>query len=188
MVDALRVAVIIGSTRQGRVCPAVGAWFANQAADRPDIHVEPVDLAEFILSDDYAQAPTHDTRRFLKAINQAEAFVVVTPEYNRSFPAPLKRAIDHAYDEWHAKPVAIVSYGTRSDGLYATEQLRQIFTELHAVTVRNRLGLDLLRDLDPDGTPYDTDDRRQALSSMLDQLVWWGLALREARRQRPYVS
>jgi hypothetical protein len=50
---------------------------------------------------------------FTTEIDRADAFVVVTPEYNRTFPASLKQAIDFAYDEWQAKPVAFVSYGCR---------------------------------------------------------------------------
>ena len=71
----------------------------------------------------------------------ADAFAVVTPEFNSSFPAPLKTALDWYYEEWHAKPVAIVSYGRESGGLYAAAQLRQVFTELQAVTIRNTVTL-----------------------------------------------
>lgn len=186
--ETLRVAVIMGSTRQGRRCDAIGRWFCGHAAHRPDLELTTVDLAEYDFPDDYPDAATPDMRRFAKAVAEADAFVIITPEYNRSFPARLKQAIDYAYDEWHAKPAAFVSYGTRSDGLYAAEQLRQVFTELHVVTVRTRVGLDLMRDLDADGAPDDTDERLQSLKAMLDQLHWWGLALRNAREQHPYVS
>ena len=67
---------------------------------------------------------------------EADGFVVVTPEYNRSYPASLKKAIDQYNVEWRAKPVAFVSYGGISGGLRAVEHLRNVFAELHAVTVR----------------------------------------------------
>jgi len=62
------------------------------------------------------------------------AFVVVTPEYNHGYPAPLKSLIDSVGREWQAKPVAFVSYGGVSGGLRAVEQLRQVFAKLHMVT------------------------------------------------------
>jgi NAD(P)H-dependent FMN reductase len=70
----------------------------------------------------------------------ADAFVIITPEYNHSFPAPLKTAIDWFSKEWSARPVAFVAYGGNAGGLRAVEQLRQVFAELHSVTVRNAAG------------------------------------------------
>ena len=67
----------------------------------------------------------------------ADAFVVVTPEYNHSYPAPVKTLIDWHFTEWQAKPVGFVSYGGMSGGLRAVEHLRGVFAELHAVTVRD---------------------------------------------------
>jgi NAD(P)H-dependent FMN reductase len=49
----------------------------------------------------------------------------------------LKQAIDNAYDEWHAKPVAFVSYGCDSVGLHAMYRLRTAFTALHVVTMHD---------------------------------------------------
>ncbi|GAB3832488.1 hypothetical protein GCM10027610_024720 [Dactylosporangium cerinum] len=82
-------------------------------------------------------------------LTAADAFVVVTPEYNRSFPAPLKTAIDWFYEEWHAKPVTFVSYGRESGGLHATAQLRQVFNELQTVTMRNTVSLPAIGSCSP---------------------------------------
>ncbi|WP_455358515.1 NADPH-dependent FMN reductase [Streptomyces sp. SYSU K21746] len=179
-VAPLRVAVIIGSTRQGRVGDSVGRWFTEQARERDDLDLTVIDLADFDFPERYPQEATAQMARFAAEIDRAEAFVVVTPEYNRSFPASLKQAIDFAYDEWQAKPVGFVSYGYGSQGLYAVEQLRCVFTELHTVTMRDGVSLNLAEDR--------VEDRGRAVTSLLDQLGWWGLALREARAVRPYLS
>ncbi|MGP3958155.1 NADPH-dependent FMN reductase [Nonomuraea sp. 3N208] len=185
----LRVAVIIGSTRVGRVGDAVGHWFTERARCRDDLAVELLDLAAYTFPGCYPAAATPAMCGFTAAVGGAEAFVVVTPEYNRSFPASLKQAIDFAYDEWQAKPVGFVAYGSGSAGLYAVEQLRTVFCALHAVTMRDWVGLDLLGEgFEGCGRPRDTDDRLRAIAAMLDQLTWWGRALREARRAQPYVS
>jgi NAD(P)H-dependent FMN reductase len=185
----LRTAVIIGSTRQGRVGETVGRWFTGRAERRHDIELSVIDLVDFEFPTRYPSEATSPMMAFAAGVGRADAFVVVTPEYNRSFPASLKQAIDCAYDEWRAKPVGFVSYGCGSRGLYAVEQLRVVFTELHAVTMRNGVGFDLLdRAFDEDGQPQDVDGSGRAVTTMLDQLTWWGLALREARAARPYVS
>jgi NAD(P)H-dependent FMN reductase len=179
----LRVAVVVGSTREGRVCDRVADWIAGRAARRTDLDVVVLDLADFAFPAAYPKVPTAAMVAFTGRLADADAFVVVTPEYNRSFPASLKQAIDYGYDEWRAKPVGFVSYGCGSVGLYAVEQLRTVFTELHVVTVRDGVGFNLMT-----GEPLDTDGSAAAATAMLDQLTWWGLALRDARSARPYVA
>ncbi|WP_284745623.1 NADPH-dependent FMN reductase [Amycolatopsis sp. RTGN1] len=174
----LRVVVLIGSTREGRAGARVGGWFTATAGRRAGLDLDPVDLAEADLPAAYPAEPTPGLTRFRERIARAEAYVVVTPEYNRSFPGPLKQAIDFAYDEWRAKPVGFVSYGYRARGRHAVEQLREVFLELHTVTMRDTVALDLL-------APSFDDERVPAL---LDELTWWGLALRDARRARPYCA
>ncbi|MER5771031.1 NADPH-dependent FMN reductase [Streptomyces sp. NPDC001985] len=175
----MRVAVIIGSTREGRAGEEIGRWVTGRAGDRTDLELSVIDLLDFDFPARYPDRTTGPAADFAALIAAADGFVVVTPEYNRSFPASLKQAIDFAYDEWRGKAVAFVSYGHGSCGLYAVEQLRSVFTELHTVTLRNVVGIDLL------GAGWE--ERERALHRMLDQLGWWGLALREARAARPYV-
>ncbi len=181
--NALRVAVIIGSTREGRIGDTIGRWFAAQVAHRADLAPTVVDLADFDFPSSYPDVPTASMVEFTAQVGAADAFVLVTPEYNRSFPASLKQAIDYAYDEWQAKPVGFVSYGWRSGGLYAVEQLRTVFTELHVVTMRDGVTFNLL-----DGEPVGGDTPEHDAKALLDQLTWWGVALRDARLARPYVS
>lgn len=185
----LRVAVIIGSTREGRLGDAIGRWFAELAGKRDELAVSVVDLADFDFPARYPDRTTEPMADFTAEVGRAEAFVVVTPEYNRSFPASLKQAVDYAYDEWQTKPVAFVSYGHGSGGLYAVEALRTVFTELHTVTLRNGVSINLF-DCGVDALDIDavTDERRDRDASvLLDQLGWWGLGLREARAARPYI-
>jgi NAD(P)H-dependent FMN reductase len=176
--EKLRVAVIIGSTREGRVGEEIARWFVRQAGQRPDLDISVIDLNDFTFPDRYPEQPTSEMRDFTKRVDTADAFAIVTPEYNRSFPASLKQAIDYAYDEWHGKPVGFVSYGYRCEGRYAVDHLRAVFSELHVATMRDVVGVNLL-----DENPLD--EHEPQAKALLDQLTWWGRALREAR---PYVS
>jgi NAD(P)H-dependent FMN reductase len=185
--SSLHLAIIVGSTRQGRFAPTVTRWFASHAERRDDMAVDVIDLADARLPDVLSSAPGPEVAAVTPRFARADAFVVVTPEYNHSFPAPLKSAIDWHSIEWHAKPVGFVSYGGVSGGLRAVEQLRQVFAELHAVTVRDSVSFHgAWSQFDPEGRPKDSNRSERAAKTMLDQLAWWGHALREARIKRPY--
>ncbi|SHM84461.1 NADPH-dependent FMN reductase [Actinacidiphila paucisporea] len=191
--DVLRAAVIIGSTRDGRFGPVVADWIAGHITRREDMAVDLVDLVETPLPTvfpAFGQAPSDEVVAQLGAVSprlaRADAFVIVTPEYNHSFPAPLKNAVDWHNEQWHAKPVGFVSYGGLAGGLRAVEQLRVVLAELHAVTIRNTVSFHNYGEaFGADGKPYDSACD-VAAKAMLDQLTWWGQALREARRVRPY--
>ncbi|WP_106396640.1 NADPH-dependent FMN reductase [Actinocorallia populi] len=189
MTGPIKLAVLLGSNREGRMSPRVARWFVEQAEARGDVKVDVLDVAELKLPealDGRAPAVAAARPRFA----DADAFVVVTPEYNHSFPAPLKSAIDSFHQEWQAKPVGFVSYGGMSGGLRAVEQLRQIFAELHMVSVRDNVSFhNVWGHVGEDGSfPTSPDGCNQAAKTMLDQLVWWADALREAKRRTPYGS
>ncbi len=183
------MAVLVASTREGRVGDEVGRWFVECAAGHGGLALDVLDLATFAIPARYPAEPTAAMAGFAKRIAVAEAYVVVTPEYNRSFPASLKQAIDCAYAEWRAKPVGFVSYGYRAGGRYAVEHLRDVFTELHTATVRDAVCLDLLEhDCGNLGAGPHAEGAGHAVTTLLDELVWWGLALRDGRRARPYCG
>lgn len=183
----LRLAIIIGSTRKDRFGPVPATWFAQQAASHDGMHVDVIDLAELELPN--SLDGSGDAERLAERLAAADAFVVVTPEYNHSYPASLKTAIDHYRHEWQAKPVAFVSYGGMSGGLRAVEHLRQVFAELHATTVRDTISFHNFWDrFDEHGKPKDPASCDSAAKGMLRQLTWWGHALREARTKQPYAA
>ncbi|MCI2420843.1 NAD(P)H-dependent oxidoreductase [Saccharopolyspora sp. K220] len=185
--DTIRLGVIIGSTREGRFAATVGGWFADVARQHPELVIDVIDLAELGLPAVHPADQTPELRAYADRLAAADAFVVVTPEYNHGYPASLKFAIDSAHVQWQTKPVGFVSYGGISGGLRAVEQLRQVFAELHAVTVRETVSFHYVHGrFDEAGNPKDSDGPAAAAKTMLDQLVWWARAAAEARNRRPY--
>ncbi|AHK29279.1 NADPH-dependent FMN reductase [Rhodococcus opacus PD630] len=88
-----------------------------------------------------------------------------------------------------SKPVGFVSYGGMGVGLRAVEQLRLVFAELHAVTVRDSVSFHgAWAVFDEHGEPLDPAVRSSAVKNMLDQIEWWGTTLRDARAVRPYAA
>ncbi|OZM83599.1 NADPH-dependent FMN reductase [Pseudonocardia sp. MH-G8] len=183
----LRVALVIGSVREGRVGCAIARWAATHAERRADLEIDLVDLRDVDLPADLPDDPTIGLSAWAKRVEAADAFVVVTPEYNRGIPAALKHAIDAVREEWYAKPVAVVAYGGQARGLRAAEQLRLVFGELHVQVLRDTVCLGLGDGaLDESGWVCDPGAVR-ALEFALDRLTWWGTALRTARTDQPYV-
>ncbi|WP_330304421.1 MULTISPECIES: NAD(P)H-dependent oxidoreductase [unclassified Streptomyces] len=189
----VRVAVVIGSNREGRFGPVVADWLLARIRERDDFTAEVVDVAAVqlptVLSHSPSPAVSDELAKVSPALAAADAFVVLTPEYNHSYPAGLKNLIDWHYSEWRAKPVALVSYGGLSGGLRAVEHLRQVFAELHAVTVRDTVSFHGARAaFDEEGEPRDPVGPGVAAKAMLDQLGWWARALNEAKGRRPYAG
>ncbi|MBV1937089.1 NAD(P)H-dependent oxidoreductase [Streptomyces sp. BV286] len=189
----LKVAVIVGSNREGRFGPVVADWLLGRFLDRADLSVDVVDTADLRLPTALSYSPSPEVAAELAKVTprlaEADAFVVLTPEYNHSFPASLKSLIDWHYEEWRAKPVGFVSYGGVSGGLRAVEQLRQVFAELHAVTVRDTVSFhNAGASFDDRGRHTDPAAPNAAAKVMLDQLAWWGSVLKEAKAVRPYGS
>ena len=185
----LNLVIMIGSTREGRFGDTVGRWFAAEAASHGDYSVDLIDLADTELPPTHRAKPTPQVDAFRARLAAADAFVIVTPEYNHSYPASLKHAIDQGHVEWMAKPVGFVSYGGTTGGVRAIEHLRHVFAELHAATIRDYVCFPRARrQFDPEGRPVDPDGPRAAAGIMLDRLAWWAEALRNARETRPYVK
>ncbi len=184
----LNLAIIIGTTREGRFGDKVARWFAREAAQHDEYAIDLVDLAEIRLPAVHPKEPTPDVLEFRARLAPVDAFVIVTPEYNHSYPAALKHAIDQVKREFITKPVGFVSYGGIAGGLRAVEHLRNVFVEMHAMTVRDYVSFHMAqRQFDQTGNPTDPDGPRAAAKTMLDRLAWWGHALRNAREARPYV-
>ena len=172
----IRLAVIYGSAREGRFCDRVARWTLREIEAQGGFAPDAIDPA--------LPGPRDDLRRRLGA---AEAFIVITPEYNHSYPAPLKALIDSASAVWRAKPVAFVSYGGVSGGLRAVEHLRAVFAELHAVAIRDSLSfVNAWEQFDAEGRLASPERARRSLATLLARLHWWAISLREARAALPY--
>jgi len=186
MQNKLKLALIYGSTRPGRLCDKVAAWAASQISNDSQFTLDAIDPAH----PPAEHATESENSSWLRErIGRADAFIVVTPEYNHGYPASLKSLIDSVGHEWHAKPVAFVSYGGISGGIRAAEQLRQVFAEMHAVTIRDSVALPMAWELfDAEGNLNNPDRPNRQIQIVLKRLSWWAHALRGARNATPYAS
>lgn len=187
MASNLRLALVYGSAREGRFCDVVGEWAQRRIARHGGFDTDRIDPVEWPLSGRPSRADEAQLQQLRQRLHAADAFVIVTPEYNHGYPAALKALIDACYEPWRAKPVAFVSYGASSGGLRAIEQLRQVFGELHAATLRDGVCLaHAWRQFGPDGELREPQAAHAAMDTALARLRWWALALRNARETMPY--
>lgn len=142
--SAIIVKVITGSTREGRFSDQAAAWIVQELEKREGVSSEMLDLRDYPMpffdspvSPAYKQEPyPHEAvERFTEKIGEADAFVMVTPEYNHGTSGVLKNALDWVYNEWNDKPVAFVAYGS-AGGTRAVEQLRLNAIELEMAPIR----------------------------------------------------
>jgi NAD(P)H-dependent FMN reductase len=179
------VALVYGSTREGRFCDTVANWAAKRIMSSGAFRLDPIDPAAPELAASRTNAA--GILGLKSRIGRADAIVIVTPEYNHGYPAPLKSLIDSVNAEWQAKPVAFVSYGGISGGLRAVEQLRLVFAELHAVAIRDGVSFaNAWAQFDAAGEIIESEAANAAMSTMLARLSWWALALRSARAASAY--
>jgi NAD(P)H-dependent FMN reductase len=186
--EKIKVAVIMGSVRPGRFCDTVTSWLMSALEHSRDFALKVVDPAELPLPGWADLQESLGVIELRRRLDEADAFIIVTPEYNHSFSAALKSVIDSAYEEWQAKPVGFVSYGGNSGGLRAVEQLRLVFAELHAVTLRDSVSFaSAWHQFDERGELIDAVPAQKSLARMMAKMHWWASTLRSARRQRPYT-
>ncbi len=183
----LRVAIILGSTRPGRAGEAVARWAYDIAKKRTDAEYELVDIKDYNLPLLDEPAPpsqgkySHDhTKRWAAKIDSFDAYVFVTPEYNHGIAGALKNAIDYLYKEWNNKAAAFVGYGSAS-GVRAVESLRLVMGELQIADVRAQVMLSLYTDFENFSVFKPAPHQQQALTTVLDQVVKWGSALKPLR-------
>ena len=180
MQNKLKIGIILGSTREGRVSPQVGEWVNEFAKKRTDAEFEIVDIKEYQLPFLGEGTNQEGIMRWNEKLSQLDGFIFVVAEYNHSITAALKNALDLAKEAWHNKVAGIVSYGSAM-GARAAEHLRGILNELQIADVRAHVLLSLFHDFENFAVfkPQSLHDAN--MNMMLDQLLKWGNALKTVR-------
>jgi NAD(P)H-dependent FMN reductase len=183
----IKIKVILASTREGRLGDTVARWVMDVAKNIENAEFELLDLKDYSLPflnhpSLVEGSPEFEVHSAWKSkINEADAFVVVTPEYNHGYPAELKNAIDHLKLEWARKAIAFVGYGGAAGGARSVEQLRQVFCELQVAPIREQIVIPMVWEkLDEQG---DLKDRSvdENLTFVFAQLLWWARTLQYGR-------
>lgn len=194
MQQMLNLKIILGSTRPSRFSEKLVPWLRMEVEHHKKFSFEILDLRDFpmpfydqpispsmIKNSEYGN---EIVRAWAAKIKEADAFLVVSPEYNHSVSAVIKNAFDSVYAEWNKKTIAFISYGSVG-GARAVEHLRTIAVELQMAPIRAGVHIPHFPLLDEQGSLKEgtLDPYTKPLRSLLDQLGWWGEALKSAREK-----
>jgi NAD(P)H-dependent FMN reductase len=183
----LKIKVIIGSTRPDRFGDKPAAWIAEEAKKK-GLDVEVLDLRDYplpffnealpvgLLNGNYS---VEIAKKWAAKIAEADGFIMTVAEYNHGYTAVLKNAIDYVYSEWFKKPVGFVAYGV-AGAISASDQLKIVLNQVQMMVMPGVHIVDSRNALDQNGK-LDAAKFEARKNTMLDQLIWWGNALQEAR-------
>lgn len=190
----LNIALIVGSTRPNRFADHPKAWIEAGARARDDLKLDVLDLRDHPLPFYNEPAPPIYTKgaysepaseAWRLKIGRYDGFIATVAEYNHGPTAVMKNAFDSAFYEWNRKPIAFVGYGG-SGGVRAIEHLRGVAIELqmapvkHEVNIAREPYIGVIQGKTLDDFSYLTEAR----TALLDNLVWWGEALKAARQRQ----
>ena len=186
----LKIAVVLGSTRQGRLGASVADWIMTTVDGRAAADYELVDLRDYPMpffdgiSPAYVPPSDPVVQRFAAKIAEFDGYVFVTPEYNHSFSAVLKNALDSIYGEFNNKAAGFAGYGSLS-GARAVEQLRLVASELQLAHVRTQLAFSIFTDFENFGTAdvkfAPGPQHAAGAETLFGQLEAWAGALKQVR-------
>ena len=125
---------------------------------------------------------THEhTKAWSATVDAADAYVFVTPEYNFTFTAPLKNALDFLFHEWMRKPAGIVSYGGASGGIRAAQALKPVLTTLKVMPIPEAVAIQGVHAKLEGGAFIADEATNRATTAMLNELALWSKALEPMR-------
>ena len=173
----MKIGIVLGSTRPGRLGTGVAEWVAKQATSRESADYEIIDVAEFdldLLGEPVVpgaanrQYENGKTQAWSRVVDELDGFVFVTPEYNHSVPAAMKNAFDVLGPEWQKKSIAFVAYGA-DGGVRSVEHWRSITGNMSMLDARTQVSLSLFTDFGEHGF-VPTDRREGELTGLFDEV------------------
>lgn len=184
--------IISSTVRPGRKGPVVAGWITELAKQNENFNVELIDLGEINLPMmNEANHPAlkkyeHEhTKQWSAKIEEADAFVFVTGEYDFNYPAPLRNALEYLYHEWGYKAAGIVSYGGISAGTRAFNSLKADLSTFKIVPLMHAVNLPFFQQNINDQNEFEaSDSSHKAAHAMFKELIRWTKGLKIIREDK----
>ncbi|MEX1267614.1 MAG: NADPH-dependent FMN reductase [Balneolaceae bacterium] len=177
----MKIAILLGSVRMGRQTHKAAYYLADKLENR-NIEADLLDLAEIPLPVMGGQANETETEENISIIssllNDADALILVTPEYHGSFSGVLKNALDHFTPEFRKKPVGVVAASAgRMAGINASTQLQHVILSMGAYPMPLKLLVPGIHEaFDEEFIPRNEKIVTSA-EKFLDEFIWFAEAL-----------
>lgn len=181
--DKINVALLLGTVRAKRESIKPAHYIAKQAANYPEVEAKIVDPQTLMLVDEGQDVKDAE---YSKLTAWADAFIIVTPEYNHSFPGSLKRMLDSEYDNYARKPVALVGVSSGVwGGVRACEALLPVCHKLGLVNIRSELYFPKVQGTFSENgeiLPQFVEQYSDSVQKLYDELLWFAKTLKQARQ------
>jgi NAD(P)H-dependent FMN reductase len=142
-----KIGIILGSTRPGRISPAIAEWVAAGVVKHTELSAEMLDLEVINLpffneptTPSVAPGVSEAAIAWREKVTSLDAFIILTAEYNAGYTAPLKNALDYLKTEWANRPILVVSYGY-GGGSSAAHQLNEVLTRIGTVQIEPNIAI-----------------------------------------------
>jgi len=192
-----KLKIILSTVRPGRKGPIIASWIAEEAKNNGNFDVEVLDLGEINLPvmneaihPIMKQYEHGHTKQWSAKIEEADAFIFVTAEYDYSYPASLKNALEYLVHEWAYKPAGIVSYSAGPfAGVRAVMSLKSDLLSLRTVSLAEMVNIPSYNQfLTEDGQFIPNEQLIKSSKIMLNQLVRWTNGLKVVKEDRELVN
>lgn len=191
-INMYKLKIITSTVRPGRKGPLVAKWITELAKQEKNFQVELLDLAEIKLP--LMDEPNHPllkkyehehTKKWSAKIDEADAFIFVTAEYDYNYPAPLRNALEYLNHEWGYKAAGIVSYGGVSAGTRATNSLKSDLSTFRMVPLQETVNFPFFNQNINDQNEFVANETSlKAADSMFRQLLRWTKGLKLIREDK----
>jgi NAD(P)H-dependent FMN reductase len=183
--DKITGALLVGTVRAKRESIKAAHFVADYAKNYPEIELIFVDPQELMLIDEGEDVKDP---KYSEITAKADAFIIVTPEYNHSIPSSLKRMIDSEYNNYARKPVSLIGVSSGSwGGVRACEALLPICHRIGLVNIRTEMYFPRVQDTFQDNgqmKPEFTEQYTTNVQKVYDELIWFAKALKAAKEQQ----
>ncbi|MFZ2804648.1 MAG: NAD(P)H-dependent oxidoreductase [Patescibacteria group bacterium] len=180
----LNIPVLYGSMREGRKSEPAAKLIHSELEKRGVV-------SPYVTPEKYRQMKSLERAapaEWQKIMTEADALVIVSPEYNHGYPGPLKEMLDSLYVEYHHKPVGICGASGFLGGGRMVEQLREVVVELHMVPIREAIYVPIVWEaFNEDGTPKDAS-MTSKWEPFFTELFWYAEVLKEGREKHPFPT
>lgn len=184
MQDHLTIAVIVGTTRAQRLTPRAAKYIASFGRSLDNVDIIYVDPTDFHFAGD-GNDPEGKDPRYTAVVDKADAFFIVTPEYNHSFPGSLKRMLDSELALYNHKPVAIAGVSNGNwGGVRAVEQLHLAIRELGLVALSWDTFFPYVQNIFNEVGEMNAEYRERydaQVGKLYSELIWFAKLLKTAR-------
>ena len=186
----LNLLVFYGSVRSTRQGIKAARFVVNKCRERGHevLLVDPIELRLPLLDKMYKEYPPgsapESLERLAERVKAADAYVIVSGEYNHTVPPALANLLDHFLEEYFYKPSAIVCYSAGAfGGARAAIALRAMLGELGMSSIPSIFPIPKVQDaFREDGSPIEEGYERRIVK-FLDELEWYARALKAARER-----